>query len=255
MNNRIYIGKRTSRTHPLKDGYYGSGKLIKAAIKKYGKDTFSKEILHFCDSLDEMNEIEASIVTEEFVHRVDTYNMHKGGKGGWEHINSVPKEERINVKAFLEKKANGTIKYSGGPSHWTEESYRKCVNQARINSANGCGRIFWETASDDRKRERLDRIREAATGEGNSQYGTHVYIDKNYSGPTPPSTILGKSRYKEGSQPLGWIPISEWMDNKKDKKRVAYGNHWYNNDTQNFFLSPNNPLTSTLKRGRINIVE
>jgi hypothetical protein len=43
INGKIYIGKH--ETSDLNDTYMGSGKVLMNAIKKYGKDSFKKEIL------------------------------------------------------------------------------------------------------------------------------------------------------------------------------------------------------------------
>ena len=47
-NDKIYVGKHKSIKHPSENGYYGSGKQITAAIKKYGIENFKKEVLHYC---------------------------------------------------------------------------------------------------------------------------------------------------------------------------------------------------------------
>ena len=65
----------------------GSGKLLKAAIKKYGIENFLKEILFECKDESEMNQKEAEIVNNEFISRLDTYNLQLGGGGGWNYFN------------------------------------------------------------------------------------------------------------------------------------------------------------------------
>ena len=81
VNNKYYIGKH--QTKNLEDGYLGSGKLIRRAIKKHGQENFSKEILFVFDSEEEMNakEKELVVVSEE------TYNLCDGGQGGFGYIN------------------------------------------------------------------------------------------------------------------------------------------------------------------------
>lgn len=85
INNKIYIGKH--QTKDLEDGYFGSGKHLKRAIKKYGIENFKKEILHIFQTETEMNSKETELVTEEFCLREDTYNICSGGQGGWSYVN------------------------------------------------------------------------------------------------------------------------------------------------------------------------
>lgn len=85
INGKIYIGKH--QTNVLNDSYFGSGKLLLAAIEKYGITAFEKQILFLFDNEQEMNAKEAELVTEEFCLREDTYNLCLGGKGGFGYIN------------------------------------------------------------------------------------------------------------------------------------------------------------------------
>jgi hypothetical protein len=79
VNNKIYIGLHS--TNNLNDNYIGSGKILKKAIKKYGKDKFVCEILYLYRTRDEARKKEAEIVTTSFCNRPDTYNLIEGGGG------------------------------------------------------------------------------------------------------------------------------------------------------------------------------
>lgn len=86
VNNKIYIGKHI--TENVDDDYFGSGKYLKRAQKKYGLDKFVKTILFECQNKEEMDLLEKCVVTQEFCDRDDTYNINVGGDGGWSYVNT-----------------------------------------------------------------------------------------------------------------------------------------------------------------------
>jgi group I intron endonuclease len=81
INNKIYIGKRSCKCDIKDDTYFGSGYALKKAIKKYGKQNFSKTIIDICDDVEMAYELEALIVDADFIKRPDVYNLCGGGTG------------------------------------------------------------------------------------------------------------------------------------------------------------------------------
>lgn len=81
INGKTYIGKH--QTKDLNDGYLGSGKLIKRAIEKYGKENFYKTILCIFTTEEEMDAKEKELV----VLSENSYNLCEGGKGGFGYLN------------------------------------------------------------------------------------------------------------------------------------------------------------------------
>ena len=76
LNSKYYVGVHSG---PL-GSYYGSGKALKWALKKYGLVNFSREIIDELQTIEEAYAREAEIVNKAFIDQVDTYNMCLGGK-------------------------------------------------------------------------------------------------------------------------------------------------------------------------------
>lgn len=87
INGKIYVG--VHKTSNINDFYMGSGKVITAAINKYGIENFEKIILENFNSSEEMFNREKEIVTDEFLLRDDVYNLRRGGTGGFDYLNKT----------------------------------------------------------------------------------------------------------------------------------------------------------------------
>lgn len=80
INGKYYLG--IHMTNNLDDGYLGSGIAITAAVKKYGKENFKKEILEYFSCYKALAEAEYNLITEEVVRDINSYNLTRGGIGG-----------------------------------------------------------------------------------------------------------------------------------------------------------------------------
>ena len=126
INGNIYIGAH--ETDNINDGYLGSGVLIKRAIKKYGKENFTKKILHICETREEMYSLEA----QEIQKQQPDYNIHPGGHGGWQYVNenkmhvcwwnTATEEHKNRIKSELSKKHSGENNPMYGTSRTGEEN-------------------------------------------------------------------------------------------------------------------------------------
>ena len=101
MNGKKYIGVHNNTD----DDYLGSGKLIRQAVKRYGKDKFIRETLFTYDTAEEAYAKEAEIVTPEICTSQVYYNINLGGfqppnhKG--KHTPS-PKKSEANRKRWAD---------------------------------------------------------------------------------------------------------------------------------------------------------
>jgi hypothetical protein len=84
VNNKFYYG--VHKTNTPDDEYLGSGKLIKLAVNKYGRENFHKTIIEVFDDSKSAFELEEKLVSE-FKDNSLCYNLKEGGNGGFDYIN------------------------------------------------------------------------------------------------------------------------------------------------------------------------
>ena len=81
VNGKFYIGMHS--TNNLEDGYLGSGKSLRRAIRKYGESNFKLEILEFFSNREELAKREKELVTEDLIQDPTCFNLRPGGEGGY----------------------------------------------------------------------------------------------------------------------------------------------------------------------------
>ncbi len=80
INGKKYIGMCKS-THS--NNYLGSGTTLKKAIKKYGKENFTRIILEECETFEKLNNAEEYWIKKyNAVNSNEFYNLTSGGYGG-----------------------------------------------------------------------------------------------------------------------------------------------------------------------------
>jgi group I intron endonuclease len=168
INGKIYIGQSIYN----KDTYLGSGKKLKEAIKKYGKNNFKKEILEFCDLKD--------IVKQEiyWIKKLNSrdvnigYNIAKGGYSPSDIMKNHPNKKEIYAK--ISKALKG-------------RSYNELYGK--------------EKADQIKEKRRIQNL-----GKNNPMYGK-CNGDNNVS--KRPEVRKKISESKKGSKNYNWIKLDE----------------------------------------------
>lgn len=119
VDGKKYIGKHA--TNKIDDDYLGSGIYLKRAIRKYGKDNFSKKILFECNSEEEMNQKEIQIINDGIVNDSMYYNLAYGGQGGV----IVLKKEHPLYEETCKKISESKFKNSTQISEYVKELHRE----------------------------------------------------------------------------------------------------------------------------------
>ena len=159
VNGKKYIGKHFGF---LDDGYIGSGKLLKRAIEKYGKENFQRKILSFSSSEEENSEKEKYFIALFKACESDLfYNIHEGGEGGNTTKGMSPQEKQeLGKKLSLRRSGKNNPMYGKKRSDEWKQRHSYWAKYIRDNSV-------YQT---DEYRQYMS---EATSGKNNGMYGKH----------------------------------------------------------------------------------
>lgn len=189
VNDKVYVGKTE---HESPDKYYEYhlnraligdenrdfyNKPLYRAIRKYGKDSFSFQILDTAESKDELNEKEIFYIDKYDSYLGDGYNLTKGGDGGDTLSNHPDKEDIYKRSGTTYKQRRRGWTYRDYPDEMRQQisdSLRKyhkdnpmTEEQKTKISESLKGRVF----SDDT----IEKLRIANIGENNPMYGKNAW--------------------------------------------------------------------------------
>lgn len=180
INGKIYVG--VHKTKVLDDGYMGSGKVIKRAIEKHGLENFSKTILQFFETEEAMFARETEVVDDDFLAREDTYNLRRGGMGGWDYLNknglSVLLKEQFSRDPTLVRKAALLGNKAKNEKAEKDPEYKKYLKEIALHGLSVSrqkypkGTFFGKSHTDDHKKYMSNIMSIKSSGEKNSQFGT-----------------------------------------------------------------------------------
>ena len=136
VNNKIYIGQKHSTK--FDKNYYGSGKILLKALKKYGKENFKVEILEESDSND-LDSLEIKYIKQYNSTNPNIgYNILIGGNVSYKLGKNHPMYGRHHTEETKKKISMNTSKAQLGIHHHnhTEETKKKIskANKGRIIS-------------------------------------------------------------------------------------------------------------------------
>lgn len=203
INNRVYIGKHS--TDNLDDNYLGSGKLIKQAINKYGRDNFKREILEFCNNEEGLNKKEVKLIMEQnSTKRSFGYNIANGGEGTLGLVHSEETKLGFSLNRMGDKNPNFNNKMSDSSKNRISvaNTGRKVSKEMRRKlSISNIGKI--------RSEESKEKYRKANLGDKNPMFGKkpwnegmEIYIGEEnpFFGRVHTLESLNKMRYSHSKR-------------------------------------------------------
>lgn len=140
INNKIYIG--ISRKNSINSiNYFGSGKAIKLAIKKYGKENFKKEIIEE-DTNFKYSDLQR--LEKYYIKKLNSkekkigYNISDGGDGNFGEVNGMygkkhSKESKLSISKTRKKKIKLDPNYSKMSSE-ALDNFKKLLIERNIKN-------------------------------------------------------------------------------------------------------------------------
>lgn len=141
VNGKIYVGQHVATVFNKR--YKGSGTILKAAFKKYGKENFTCTLLEQAETKEALDVLEVEWISKLDARNPEVgYNIALGGKGssGYKHTEEYKQLMReLNLGKTMSEESRQKMRdaHKRNPRNFTED-YRQKLRESRARViANG----------------------------------------------------------------------------------------------------------------------
>lgn len=183
INGKKYIGKRSCNCPIKDDKYMGSGKYLKMAIKKYGKENFKKEVLEVCSDTEECFNREIYYIQKfNAVQSNRYYNQASGGAGGYSNYANKTPEELIEIRKKISLANKGKVVSDYTRKKLSESlsgkkktlAHRISMSKCRIGKRTGSENPMYNKTHSDEARRKISESKQKYVGENHPRYGVKL---------------------------------------------------------------------------------
>ena len=177
INLKLYFGSHSWEGTGVDKNYYGSGKLIKRAVNKYGKDNFIVYPIKFYDTIEECRQAEEELLNKyNIADNPYCYNLKNSAigseKGKPLSDETKKKLSQANKGKTLSDETRQKISQARKGITFSEET-RKKISQAKKGEKHP---MYGKTHTEEAKQ----KMSKAQKGENNPMYGrTHTENTRN----------------------------------------------------------------------------
>jgi group I intron endonuclease len=219
INGRKYIGQKKSSRF-LGSAYFGSGKILRQAIEKYGFDNFKVKLIEECNSKEELNLREQFWISKyNASHSRDFYNICKGGESGPSGPHFKGHHHSEETRRLMSELSSGRNNANYGNRYRMSDESRKLMSSERKGSNNPRFGIHCSE-------ETISKISESLSG--------RIAVNNGYDEKRIYKTDLDV--YLSNGYKIGALPRKQSESTIAANSRRMIGRVWINNGSENKFV-------------------
>jgi len=238
INGKIYIGQSVQCSKESKT-YLGSGIYFTAALKKYKRKNFKKEIIEEYDYYDQKLLDEREIFwIKEFNARDKEigYNLDDGGKGHHPYLNKTKEEQQ---ETFIKLSLASKKAWQKVLDTYSEDKLKDLYNIKRQIALD-----FWKSQTKQQKQEIYDKISYSLKSQSEK---IAQKTKENWSNKTEEEKQQIKNKISNSLNDF-WTNVSDEKRNEFSKMRSEKSKNFWDNVSEEFISNFKQTISESSKK-------